>query len=120
MAGEQFVHGPVTSFTESGMGFGVPFDADKLTELDANNWELYDLTKDPTETNNIAKDNKSKLIELIAQWYVEAGKYDVLPIDSRGVARLAEERPQIAGPRTRYTYYPGTQSVPSNAAVNIQ
>lgn len=46
----------------------------------------YDLTKDPAETNNVAKDNKAKLIETIAQWYVEAGKYNVLPIDSRGVA----------------------------------
>ncbi|MCB0726503.1 MAG: arylsulfatase [Ignavibacteriae bacterium] len=110
---------PGESFTEAGMGFGAPIDAAKLTELDANNWELYDLSKDPTETNNIAKDNRPKLIEMVAQWYVEAGKYNVLPIDSRGVERLAEPRPQIAGPRTTYTYYPLTQTVPSNAAVNI-
>ena len=110
---------PGTSFTEAGMGFGQPIDAAKLTELDANSWELYDLTKDPAETNNVAKDNKAKLIEMIAQWYVEAGKYNVLPIDSRGVARIAEERPQISGPRSRYTYYPGTQVIPGNAAVSI-
>lgn len=110
---------PGDSFTESGLGFGAPMDAAKLTELDANNWELYDLTKDPTETNNVAKENKAKLIEMIAQWYVEAGKYNVLPIDSRGTLRLGEERPQISIARTSYTYYPGTQVVPSNAAVNV-
>jgi hypothetical protein len=43
------------------------------------------------------------------------GKYGVLPVDGRGVQRLAEERPQIAAERTRYTYYPGTQVVPGNA-----
>jgi len=110
---------PGESFTEAGMGFGAPITADKLTELDATAWELYDLTKDPTEMNNLAKENKAKLIEMISQWYIEAGKYNVLPIDSRGVERLAEPRPQIALPRTKYTYYPGTQPVPSNASVNI-
>ena len=32
---------------------------------------------------------RDKLIEMIALWYLEAGKYDVMPIDSRGTARLA-------------------------------
>ena len=32
---------PGTSFTESGLGFGAPIDYDKLTELDAQGWELY-------------------------------------------------------------------------------
>ena len=36
---------PGTSFTEAGMGFGAPIDKDKLTELDANNWELYNMKK---------------------------------------------------------------------------
>ena len=110
---------PGTSFTESGGNFGDPIDAKKLTELDATAWELYDLTNDPTETKNLAADNRPKLIEMIGMWYVEAGKYNVLPIDSRGTLRLAEKRPQIAGERKSYTYLPGTQVVPSNAAVNI-
>ena len=46
-------------------------------------------------------------------WYVEAGKYNVLPIDSRGTLRLVDQRPQIAVARTSYTFYPGTQMVPS-------
>ena len=60
-----------------------------------------------------------KLIEMIATWYVEAGKYNVLPVDSRGTLRLAEPRPQIAVDRTSYTYYPGTQMVPANAGANV-
>lgn len=110
---------PGTSFTESGRNFGDPIDAKTLTELDATSWELYDLTKDPTETNNLAGENRAKLIELIGMWYVEAGKYNVLPIDSRGTLRLAETRPQISGARSSYTYLPGTQVIPSNTAVNI-
>ena len=45
-------------------------------------------------------------------WYVEAGKYDVLPIDGSAVERFTVERPQVAEPRDKYTYRPGTQTVP--------
>ncbi len=106
---------PGTSFTESGLTFGAPIDYAKLTELDAKGWELYNLEKDFAETNNLAEKERAKLIEMIGMWYVEAGKYNVLPIDSRGTLRLVEERPQIAVARTSYTFYPGTQMVPTNS-----
>ena len=106
---------PGTSFVESGLGFGAPIDAKKLTELDAKGWELYTSRRTSRRTNNLAEKERAKLIEMIGTWYVEAGKYNVLPIDSRGTARLAEERPQIAVARKSYTFYPGTQMVPANA-----
>lgn len=110
---------PGTSFVESGLQFGAPIDHDKLNELDAKGWELYHVVEDFSETKNIADQNRAKLIEMIGMWYVEAGKYDVLPIDSRGTARLGERRPQIAANRTKYIYYPGTQMVPSNTAPQL-
>lgn len=110
---------PGPSFIEAGKPFGEPISADKLTELDAKDWELYHIEKDWTENENVAAENRPKLIEMIATWYVEAGKYNVLPIDGRGVLRLADERPEIASDRTSYTYYPGTQGVPANAAVKV-
>jgi arylsulfatase len=67
----------------------------------------------------VAADNLSKLIEMIAIWYAKAGKYNVLPMDGRGVLRFADERPDIAINRTHYTYYPGTQVIPINAAVKV-
>ncbi|WP_313333176.1 arylsulfatase [Sphingobium yanoikuyae] len=110
---------PGTSFVESGRGFGDPIDHDKLNELDAEGWELYDLTNDAAETVNLADKEKAKLIEMIGMWYAEAGKYNVLPIDSRGTLRLGLERPQIAVARTKYVYYPGTQVVPSSAGPRL-
>jgi len=110
---------PGPSFAEAGKSFGEPIPAEKLAELDARGWELYYIEKDWTESHDVAAENRPKLIEMIATWYVEAGKYNVLPIDARGVLRLADERPQIAIERTHYTYYPGTQGVPSNAAVRV-
>ncbi|MDD2600310.1 MAG: arylsulfatase [Kiritimatiellae bacterium] len=106
---------PGPSFKEAGAFFGAPIDKDKLTELDATGWELYHIEKDWAENHNLAAKNRTKLIEMIATWYVEAGKYNVLPVDSRGVARFADPRPQIAIARNSCTYYPGTQAVPINA-----
>ncbi len=110
---------PGPSFTEAGKPFGEPISADKLTELDAKGWELYHVEKDWAENHNIATDNRPKLIEMVATWYAEAGKYNVLPIDSRGVLRIADQRPAIAINSMRYTYYPGTQEIPATVAVNV-
>jgi arylsulfatase len=110
---------PGTSFAESGRQFGTPIPAETLTELDANSWELYHVADDFAENHDVKADHRPRLIEMIAQWYVEAGKYHVLPIDGRGQQRFAEERPQLAEERTRYIYYPGTQEVAAATAPAI-
>ena len=110
---------PGTSFTESGLPFGAPIDAAKLTELDATGWELYHIDEDFAENHNVAAQHRDRLIEMVGRWYVEAGKYDVLPVDSRGTLRFADERPQLAPDRITYTYYPGTQAIPPNSSPKI-
>ena len=111
---------PGPSFSEAKAFFGqIELVEDKLRELDARGWELYNVMNDPAETNNLAETNRAKLIEMIALWYVEAGKYGVLPLDSRGTSRLRDERPQLTAARQSYTYYPGTQTVPENVAVKV-
>jgi arylsulfatase len=103
---------PGPSFAEAGQPFGALITAAGLTDLDARHWELYHVAHDPAENHNLASQHRDKLIELIARWYVEAGKYNVLPVDGSAVPRLLVERPQIAAARNRYTYRPGTQTVP--------
>ena len=108
------------SFVQGGGAFGsLTLTEDMLRELDAKNWELYDLSKDPTETTDLAASNRAKLIEMIALWYTEAGKYNVFPLDSRGTMRFADERPELTKARKTYVYYPGTQMIPENVAVKL-
>ena len=90
-----------------------------MTELDASAWELYHIAEDFAENHDVADQNRAKLVEMIAMWYVEAGKYKVMPIDSRGTLRFADERPKITVDRTSYVFYPHTQAVPINATANI-
>ena len=111
---------PGTSFAEAGVSFGqLELSEDKLRELDATGWELYHVDVDPAETKDLAEQERAKLIEMIALWYTEAGKFNVLPLDSRGTMRFADPRPQIAAPRDTYVYFPGTQSVPENVAAKV-
>ena len=110
---------PGPSFTEAGKGFGEPIDAETLSTLDATGWELYHVAEDFAETKNVAAENRDRLIAMIGTWYVEAGKYDVMPIDGSGLARMMAEKPLIALPRDSYSYRPNTQSVPNFAAPKV-
>jgi arylsulfatase len=110
---------PGPSFTEAGIPFGQPISAEKLSELDAKGWELYHIAEDPTENHNVADQNRDRLIGMIATWYVEAGRYDVMPIDGSGLARMIAEKPLAAAPRESYTYMPNTQSIPFFAGPRV-
>ena len=110
---------PGPSFTEAGVGFGEPIAAEKLTELDAEGWELYHVAEDFAETRNLATEHRDKLIALIGTWYAEAGKYGVLPVDGSGVPRLLGDKPLVAVPRDRYVYLPHTQSIPFAAGPRV-
>ena len=110
---------PGPSFTEAGAFFGAPLNKDKLTEIDATKWELYHVAEDFAENNNVAAENRPKLIEMITTWYVEAGKYNVLPIDLRGTQRFVDERPKLATERARFTLFQNTQTVPADAMPSL-
>ncbi|MGW4248569.1 arylsulfatase, partial [Nocardia sp. NPDC004722] len=86
-----------------------------------DNWELYHVDEDRSESKDLAKDNPDKLKELIALWNTEAKNNYVLPLDDRtAVELLTIERPQSEPPRDKYVYYPGTSAVPEGVAVNIR
>ena len=110
---------PGPSFAEAGKGFGEPISAETLSKLDATGWELYHVDEDPAENHDLAAERRDKLIEMIGTWYVEAGKYGVMPVDGSGLARMVAEKPLVALPRDQYRYVPGTQSIPNFAAPRL-
>ena len=56
--------------------------------VDGYKWELYDLTKDFSQANDLAAQDPDKLTEMQDLFLVEAAKYQVLPLDN-SVARRA-------------------------------
>ncbi|MGW6918887.1 arylsulfatase [Kitasatospora sp. NPDC054939] len=110
---------PGPSFEEAERPFGTPITMADLDDLDAHHWELYHVDEDIAETRNLAQEHRSKLIEMIALWYVEAGRYNVMPIDGSVLQRIMTERPQITEARTSYIFRPGTQTLPAAVAPRV-
>jgi arylsulfatase len=98
-----------------------PAAPDMWASYASQRWELYDTESDPSECHDLAGEQPGKLQELIALWWAEAGRYDALPLENRGVVEiLTTERPQLAKPRDRYVYYPGGSEVPESVGPNIR
>ncbi len=106
---------PGPSYAEGakkGRKLGDEITDEVLDDLDATSWELYHLAEDPAECHDLAEQHPEKLREMIARWYVEAGKYKVLPLDATLFQRLAADRPRITKTRDKYTFYPDLSVVP--------
>jgi arylsulfatase len=90
-------------------------------QFDKDEWELYHVDADRSESANVAREHPEKLQALIDAWFEEAEKNLVLPLDDRSAAELlGVERPSEEPPRQRYIYYPGTSPVPEGVAVNVR
>ena len=60
-----------------------------------------------------------KLPELKRMWWIEAARFNVLPLDGRSILRQMEPRPTLAEARDTYTYYSGGGEVSSAVAANV-
>jgi arylsulfatase len=80
-------------------------------------WELYNVSQDFSEANNLADKEPAKLKELQELFWTEAEKYNVLPIDNSRVERFdVRNRPSLTMGREEFTYYPGLVRIPEGAA----
>jgi hypothetical protein len=82
-------------------------------------WELYDITKDWTQTDDLAAKNPKKLKELQDLFWKEAEKYQVLPLDNSFVARAITPRPSITAGRTVFTWTRALTGTPNGDAPSI-
>ena len=91
------------------------------TDYDDEPWELYDLSSDWSECNDLAESNQSKLKELQELWWDEAHKHGVMPLDDRMIelfgSRFREQSPHL--PDRRYVYRPPMSPIPAQAAASI-
>jgi len=67
-------------------------------------YELYDVSKDWTQSDNVADKYPDKLKELELLFWSEAEKYQVLPLDATVAQRLVAPRPNLAAGRTQFTW----------------
>ena len=89
--------------------------------FEKDEWELYHVDADRSESKNLAKENPERLQRMIKAWFEEADKNLVLPLDDRtAVEQLGIERPSEEAVKERYIYYPHTAPVPEGVAINVR
>lgn len=99
----------------------LPWERQVKASFDTDEWELYDITEDFSEANNLAKENPEKLEKLQKLFLKEAQKHNVLPLDDRIAERFdVKIRPSLTRGRTTFTYYPGTVGIPEGSAPNLK
>lgn len=82
-------------------------------------WELYDLTKDFSQNNDLAGKEPKKLKEMQAIFLAEAEKYNVLPLDNSILPRLVTPRPSAIAGRNILTYTGENVGIPVGNAPEI-
>jgi len=82
-------------------------------------YELYDLSHDWTQYEDVAAKYPDKLKELEKLFWEEAAKYQVLPLDSSSFTRAVMPRPSLAAGRTRFTWSGPVTGTPNGDAPSI-
>jgi len=95
----------------------VPWEMGKDIDVNAYAWELYHVSEDFSQANNLAEKEPAKLKELQELFWTEAEKYNVLPIDNSKVERFdVNLRPSLTRGRDEFAYYPGMTRIPEGSA----
>jgi arylsulfatase len=82
-------------------------------------WELYDLSKDWTQYEDVAAKNPAKLKEMQALFWKEADKYQVKPLDNTVVDRLITPRPSLSAGRTSFAWSRPITGIPNGDAPSL-
>jgi arylsulfatase len=101
----------------------APWEMQPRHALTEDEWELYNVNEDFSQSNNLAAKEPARLEELKKLFMSEALKYHVLPIDDRTIERFDARvagRPDLMNGRTKMELFPGTSGIPEIAFINLK
>jgi arylsulfatase len=102
---------PVGPIYGDGLRASAPFDDDV--------WELYHVAGDVSEVHDRAGEFPGKVAELVALWWEEARRNDVLPLDNRVLEAMAHKHDHRR-PQPTYRYFQDGAQVPEWVAVDVR
>ncbi|MFV0301238.1 MAG: arylsulfatase [Paracoccus sp. (in: a-proteobacteria)] len=99
---------------------GAPWLLTGSVGFDDNQWSLYNIDEDFSESKDLAAENPEKLEELKKLFDEEAAHNEVFPLDDRFAERVRNpERPSFIRGKTSFSYAPGTVRIPEGNAPPI-
>ena len=102
---------PVGPIYGDGLRNSAPFEDDV--------WELYHVAEDVSEAHDRAAELPEKVAELVALWWDEARRNDVLPLDNRVLDAMVHKHDRRR-PQATYRYFQGGAPVPEWVAVDVR
>jgi arylsulfatase A-like enzyme len=82
-------------------------------------WELYDISNDWTQFEDVADRNPAKLKEMQDLFMKEAVKYQVFPLDNTLLDRLIKPKPSLVSGRNMFTWTLPLTGTPNGDAPSV-
>lgn len=95
------------------------FGAANTDPLNNQVFQLYNLSKDFNQTDDIAAQNPQKVKEMRQKFVAEAKKYQVFPMDASVAARIVAPRPNITAGRSEFVYTRPMTGLPQGDSPSI-
>jgi arylsulfatase len=99
----------------------MPWDLAVVLPFEQDEWELYHVAEDFSESTNLADKHPEKLEELIKIFDEEAWKYNVYPLYDDMIARLAKQQDRLFGDQKEFVYFaPGAVRIAEKASAPVK
>ncbi len=99
----------------------MPWEVNVVLPFDQDQWELYHVAEDFSESTNLADKYPKRLEELKAIFEEEAWKYNVYPLYDDIIMRLAKQQDRLFGDQKKFVYYaPGAYRIAEKASAPVK
>jgi arylsulfatase len=99
----------------------MPWDVNVVLPFENDEWELYHVAEDFSESTNLADQNPEKLAEMIAMFDEEAWKYNVYPLYDDMIQRLGAQQDRLFGDQKEFVYFaPGAVRIAEKSSAPVK
>ena len=99
----------------------MPWNVNVVLPFEEDEWELYHVAEDFSESTNLAAENPEKLQELIEIFDEEAWKYNVYPLYDDMIRRLGAQQDRLFGDQKEFVYFaPGAVRIAEKSSAPVK
>jgi arylsulfatase len=99
----------------------MPWDVNVVLPFENDEWELYHVAEDFSESTNLAARHPEKLAELVDIFDEEAWKYNVYPLYDDMIKRIGAQQDRLFGDRREFVYYwPGAIRIAEKSSAPVK
>ena len=99
----------------------MPWELNVTLPFEKDEWELYHVSEDFSESTNLTDKHPEKLAELQKMFEEEAWKYNVYPLYDDMIKRVAKQQDRLFGNKKEYVYFaPGAIRIAEKASAPVK